>query len=65
MSRKKTWAEQCAEAEAADAAQAERNAAQAECNHWTCEVTEWWFSGKPRTMKCCDCGAENWIEEEA
>lgn len=63
MSRKKTQAEQEAEALAADEANAKRYREQQECCHWNCLAAEWYFSGAPRLIRCLDCGAENDLEE--
>lgn len=64
MRRKKTREEEFAEAEAADAEQAAKYAAQRACSHFDCQPTAWHFSGKVREMTCNECGATNWIEED-
>lgn len=33
------------------------------CAHWYCEVTEWYWSGTPRVMRCCDCGLTREFDE--
>jgi len=39
---------------------------QAQCGHWHCHPTEWWWSnGKIRTLRCDECEAEQYFEEFA
>lgn len=52
------------EAEEADRREAERNKAQRECGHYSCEPTEWWWSGKIREMTCRDCGLAEYRGED-
>lgn len=35
------------------------------CVHYSCQPTEWHWSGKPRVMVCDDCGATNSIYDDS
>lgn len=63
MSRRKTQADLEREAEEADLREALTHKRQRECGHYYGQPTEWHWSGQIRTMRCFDCGLEEYREE--
>lgn len=45
-----------------EAEEAARQEKQAECHHFDCTVVRWDFEGRPKLVRCDDCGAENHVE---
>lgn len=52
------------QAEEDDRKASELAARRESCPHYSCHPVEWYWSGKPREMRCSDCGETKFMEDE-